>query len=49
MNVNGSELMRLTRNTATDVYPSWSPDGLKIVFEMERYFDEEVYVMEARL
>ena len=36
---------RLTNNSATDHGPSWSPDGLKIVFHSDRDGDHEIYVM----
>ena len=32
MNADGSGLARLTNNSATDLMPSWSPDGQKIAF-----------------
>src|SRR3990172_8737483 len=32
MNADGTGQTRLTFNTASDVYPSWSPDETKIVF-----------------
>ena len=28
-----------------DVYPAWSPDGKKIIFQSDRDGDEEIYVM----
>ena len=28
-----------------DVFPSWSPDGKKIVFQSDRDGDEEIYIM----
>ncbi|MEP6569530.1 MAG: hypothetical protein ABJC10_07135 [Acidobacteriota bacterium] len=52
MNADGSNLMRLTNNTAEDFDPSWSPDGAKIAFASDRdgsppYRNSEIYVMNA--
>src|SRR5205823_1094199 len=47
MNGDGSELTRLTDNPATDVSPSWSPDGTKIAFVSSRDGNPEIYVMSA--
>ena len=41
----GSKQKNLTNNPALDGYPSWSPDGKKIVFESNRDGDEKIYVM----
>ncbi|MCH8874415.1 PD40 domain-containing protein, partial [candidate division KSB1 bacterium] len=43
MNTDGSNLLRLTNDPATDVGPAWSPDGTKIVFVR----DLDIYVMDA--
>ena len=49
MNADGSGMRQLTNNTATDVYPRWSPDGSLLVFSSDRaesyHFD--IYVMDA--
>jgi len=37
----------LTNNPGSDRYPSWSPDGKKIVFNSHRDGNMEVYVMNA--
>ena len=47
MNANGSSQTRLTNDTATDNWPSWSPDGAKIAFYSVRDGDSEIYVMNA--
>jgi TolB protein len=36
MDADGTGLLRLIRNAADDVEPSWSPDGKKIIFSSKR-------------
>lgn len=36
MNSDGSDLTRITRNPASDIWPHWLPDGSGIVFASER-------------
>lgn len=36
MNADGSDLRRLTNNRVSDIFPSLSPDGTKIIFESNR-------------
>jgi Tol biopolymer transport system component len=43
---DGTDAMRLTRNTAPDYSPRWSSDG-RIAFVSERDGDQDIYVMEA--
>lgn len=44
---NGTATTRLTTNSATDVEPTWSPDGSKIAFRSDRDGNDEIYVMNA--
>ena len=43
MNVDGLEQVNLTNNPADDVGASFSPDGLKIVFDSNRDVNDEIY------
>jgi TolB protein len=47
MDLDGSNLKRLTRHRAHGYYPDWSPDGRRIVFDSLRDGDYEIYVMDA--
>jgi TolB protein len=38
---------RLTHNTVSDDYPSWSPDGALIAFTTHRDGNNEIYVMQS--
>jgi hypothetical protein len=43
-----STLTNLTNSSSgDDKYPSWSPDGTKIVFDTDRHGDDQIYVMNA--
>jgi len=47
-NLDGSHLVQLTKNTANEVHPCWSPDGTKIVFVRQwPYIDTDIVVMNA--
>jgi uncharacterized repeat protein (TIGR01451 family) len=46
-NADGSELVNLTNNQASDSEPAWSPDGSKIVFNSDRSSATETWVMNA--
>ncbi len=45
MNTDGSNLVRLTWNSAQDVCPAYSQDGTKIAFVSNRDGNYEIYVM----
>lgn len=45
MNVNGSNLRRLTLDNDNDEWPSFSPDGTKIIFNSNRHGRKEIYTM----
>jgi Tol biopolymer transport system component len=47
MSPDGTNQIRLTRHTAYDGFPAWSPDSKKIAFESERDGNKEIYIMEA--
>jgi len=49
MQLDGSELMRLTYSAAVDTRPSWSPDGESIVFQtwVEPAHRYDLHVMDA--
>ena len=48
MDVDGSNVVRLTTHPTSDSQPRWSPDGTKIVFTSDRINDVlDIYVMDA--
>ncbi|MBN1148352.1 MAG: PD40 domain-containing protein [Anaerolineales bacterium] len=47
INANGSGLLQLTIDTATDTGPSWSPDASQIVFTSNRNGFYQLFVMDA--
>jgi tricorn protease len=46
-NENGSDILRLTDNTAREIYPRFSPDGNWIAFSSNRDGNYDVYVVPA--
>ncbi len=49
MDVDGGNQQRLTENRKNDRFPSWSPDGTRIVFSSDRkgdWLNYEIYVMD---
>src|SRR5438093_11151135 len=47
MRANGNDQKRLTTSPGADSFPSWSPDGSRIVFESTRAGNTDIYVMNA--
>ncbi len=45
MNADGTGLINLTQNKASDFLPAFSPDGTKIAFVSNREGNHEIYVM----
>ena len=45
--VDGSGVLNLTNNLASDGFPVWSPDGTKLAFYTNRDGNGEIYVMNA--
>lgn len=45
MDVDGSNVRRLTDNPATDEYPAWSADGEWIAFHSDRGGEFDIYIM----
>ena len=47
MDADGTDVVNLSRNSATDQLPVWSPDGTKIAFQSDRDGVGEVFVMNS--
>jgi Tol biopolymer transport system component len=47
MDTDGTDVVNLSRNSATDQRPVWSPDGTKIAFQSDRDGVGEVFVMNS--
>ena len=45
MDLDGSNLVKLTDSPANDVEPAWAPDNSKILFESNRDGNPEIYMM----
>ena len=48
MNADGTDQTHLTRHTASEYHPDWSPDGTKIAFASYRDGNSEIYVMDVK-
>lgn len=44
MNLDGSNVINLSRNPATDDSASWSPDGRSVLFRSDRDGNQEIYI-----
>ncbi len=47
MDVDGSNVIRLTNNPTPDLFPVWLPDGSRIAFSSDRDGNDGIYVMGA--
>jgi TolB protein len=47
MNIDGSNVTRLTNDPGFDRFPAWSPDGQRIAFTSSRDGNDEIYIMNA--
>ncbi len=47
MNVDGSNIRRLTNHAANDVTPTWSPTGTEIAFTSDRAGTPQIYIANA--
>lgn len=47
INIDGSELIKLTTHPANDELPKWSPDGSRIVFRSTIAKSDQIHIMNA--
>ncbi len=47
MNTDGTHPVNLTNHPKTDMQPSWSPDGSKILFTSLRDGNDDIFIMDA--
>jgi len=47
INVDGSGLQQLTRNSGENEHPSWSPNGEMIVFSSNRQGKKKLFIMNS--
>lgn len=47
MNTDGTHLTNLTNHPKSDIQPSWSPDGSKIIFTSVRDGNDDIFIMDA--
>jgi len=48
MNVDGSHVVRLTDDPASDTQPDWSPDGSLIAFSSDRGGTRDIYILDVK-
>ena len=47
MDIDGSNLINLTNNSADDSFPAFSPDGKRIAFVSDRDWNDDIYLMDS--
>ncbi len=47
IDVAGAQLINLSNHPADDRYPSWSPDGSRVLFHSDRNGNQDIFVMQA--
>jgi Tol biopolymer transport system component len=47
IDVAGARLINLTNRPANDRFPSWSPDGSRVLFQSDQNGNEDIFVMQA--
>ena len=47
INLDDSELTKITSDARANFYPTWSPDGSRLAFSSNRDGDWDIYVMNA--